>query len=124
MTSRPRELSLLQFHERVLNQTRRGAYPLLERLKFLAISDSNLDEFLSMQFSLLLGNVEVGDTTLMIVGRFLEHSRVYYFRNGGREEVLVGSADLMERNLGGPRERPGTGRQETSAARYRAPTPA
>jgi polyphosphate kinase len=34
-----------------------------------------------------------------IIGRFLEHSRVYYFRNGGREEVLVGSADLMERNL-------------------------
>ena len=59
-----RELSMLQFHERVLNQTRRGAHPLLERLKFLAISDANLDEFLSMQFSLLLGNVEVGDTTL------------------------------------------------------------
>jgi polyphosphate kinase len=34
-----------------------------------------------------------------IVGRFLEHSRIYYFRNGGDEEVLAGSADLMERNL-------------------------
>jgi polyphosphate kinase len=34
-----------------------------------------------------------------IVGPFLEHSRIYYFYNGGDEEVYVGSADLMERNL-------------------------
>jgi polyphosphate kinase len=34
-----------------------------------------------------------------IVGRFLEHTRIYYFRNGGDEEVLLGSADLMPRNL-------------------------
>ena len=34
-----------------------------------------------------------------IVGRFLEHARLYYFRNGGDEEVLLGSADLMPRNL-------------------------
>lgn len=34
-----------------------------------------------------------------IVGRFLEHSRAYYFRNGGKEEVFMGSADLMPRNL-------------------------
>ena len=34
-----------------------------------------------------------------IVGRFLEHSRVYYFRNGGAEEIYLGSADLMRRNL-------------------------
>jgi len=34
-----------------------------------------------------------------IVGRFLEHSRIYYFRNGGDEEVYLGSADLMPRNL-------------------------
>jgi polyphosphate kinase len=34
-----------------------------------------------------------------IVGRFLEHSRIYYFRNGGEEEILSGSADMMQRNL-------------------------
>jgi polyphosphate kinase len=38
-------------------------------------------------------------TERSIVGRFLEHSRIYWFRNGGDEEVLLGSADLMPRNL-------------------------
>ncbi len=36
---------------------------------------------------------------ISIVGRFLEHSRIYYFRNGGDEEIWLGSADLMPRNL-------------------------
>jgi polyphosphate kinase len=34
-----------------------------------------------------------------IVGRYLEHSRIYYFRNGGNREIFVGSADLMPRNI-------------------------
>jgi polyphosphate kinase len=34
-----------------------------------------------------------------IIGRFLEHSRIYYFYNGGDEKIYVGSADLMPRNL-------------------------
>jgi polyphosphate kinase len=34
-----------------------------------------------------------------IVGRFLEHSRIFYFHNGGDEEIYLGSADLMVRNL-------------------------
>lgn len=34
-----------------------------------------------------------------IVGRFLEHSRIFYFFNGGKEEIYLGSADLMPRNI-------------------------
>ncbi|MGC8635184.1 MAG: RNA degradosome polyphosphate kinase [Candidatus Limnocylindrales bacterium] len=34
-----------------------------------------------------------------VVGRFLEHSRIFYFRNAGDEEFSIGSADMMERNL-------------------------
>jgi len=36
---------------------------------------------------------------ISIVGRYLEHSRIFYFRNNGREEIYLGSADLMQRNL-------------------------
>jgi polyphosphate kinase len=36
---------------------------------------------------------------ISIVGRFLEHARIYYFRNGGEDEVLIGSSDMMPRNL-------------------------
>ena len=34
-----------------------------------------------------------------ILGRFLEHSRIYYFRNDGAEDYFIGSADMMQRNL-------------------------
>jgi polyphosphate kinase len=36
---------------------------------------------------------------ISIVGRFLEHTRIYYFQNGGDEEYFIGSADCMQRNL-------------------------
>ncbi|TLU84868.1 MAG: polyphosphate kinase 1 [Chlorobium sp.] len=36
---------------------------------------------------------------ISIIGRFLEHSRAYYFHNGGKEELFLGSADIMPRNL-------------------------
>jgi polyphosphate kinase len=36
---------------------------------------------------------------ISVIGRFLEHARIYYFRNQGEEEYFIGSADLMTRNL-------------------------
>ena len=36
---------------------------------------------------------------ISVIGRFLEHSRAYYFRNSGMDELYLGSADLMPRNL-------------------------
>ncbi|MCU0807638.1 MAG: polyphosphate kinase 1, partial [Candidatus Contendobacter sp.] len=36
---------------------------------------------------------------ISIVGRFLEHTRIFYFLNGGNEEYFIGSADCMKRNL-------------------------
>lgn len=38
-------------------------------------------------------------TARSVLGRFLEHSRIFYFRNGGESEYWIGSADLMHRNL-------------------------
>lgn len=44
-------------------------------------------------------DISEGIRVTSIVGRFLEHSRLWYFHNDGREEFYIGSADLMPRNL-------------------------
>ena len=55
-----RELSLLDFHRRVLEQARDTATPLLERLRFLGISSTNLDEFFEIRASGLRQQVAFG----------------------------------------------------------------
>jgi polyphosphate kinase len=51
--------------------------------------------------SLIPGVKDVSENirVISILGRYLEHSRIYYFKNDGNEEIYLGSADLMPRNL-------------------------
>ena len=96
-------------------QTHSAADPGLIQIKTNALEDSDLVKALyqasraGVKIELIIrdtcrlrpGVAGISDniTVISIVGRFLEHSRIFYFKNGGKEEYLIGSADLMKRNL-------------------------
>jgi len=73
----------------------------VEALYRASIAGVEIDLVIRGICSLLPGIPGVSDNIRVrsVLGRFLEHSRIFHFANGGEDELYIGSADLMDRNL-------------------------
>jgi len=105
---------LLEKIEREIDQSTDDS-PGLIRFKMNALEDADISKALyraaqaGVRVDLLVrdscrirpGLLNLSETirVVSIIGRFLEHARIYYFHNGGQEEYFIGSADAMKRNL-------------------------
>src|ERR1700761_5008043 len=87
-----RELSWLDFNQRVLEEAENCAHPLLERIRFLAISASNLDEFYSVRVAGLIGQTRAGRLLTSIDGR-TAHQQLAEVR--GRAEALLTQQQII-----------------------------
>src|SRR5882757_10383509 len=75
--------------------------PVIQALYRASQAGAEIDLIIRGQCALLPGLRGVSSRIRVrsIVGRFLEHSRIFYFGNAGQPEVYLGSADWMQRNL-------------------------
>ena len=73
----------------------------VEALYLASMSGVEIDLVIRGICSLLPGIPGVSENIRVrsVLGRFLEHSRIFHFANGGDDEIYIGSADLMDRNL-------------------------
>jgi len=75
--------------------------PMIRKLYHASQAGVKIDLLVRGMCCLRAGIPNVSDNihVLSVVGRFLEHSRMFYFHNDGQEQIYLGSADLMPRNI-------------------------
>ncbi|RYE92864.1 MAG: hypothetical protein EOO78_28090, partial [Oxalobacteraceae bacterium] len=107
-----REVSWLDFNHRVVEEAENARHPLLERLRFLSISASNLDEFFSVRVAGLIGQAKAGVAAISADGRTageqLEAIQT-------RAQLLIGAQQRVWRELRGQLAEAGVELVETSS---------